>query len=254
MRNRDIEIYGQNFNFHGHEDHYLDHLVSDGEQELKNYIEHELKPSSVILDIGANIGYFSILCAAREPLSNVYAIEPGELNYKFLTENIQNNDLKNIKPFNYAISNMTRQMNFFENSAWGYIDETNITGKTSLTSVLTLDDFVEKLDLEKIDLIKIDTEGFESHIFEGGLKTINKFKPKIIFEFNTFCMLAYGKRNPIDFMELIKDNFKNIYRFKKDPQSTGDLLEICSRENLSIEALHNNIVYNGSVDNYLVYN
>ena len=105
---------------------------------------------------------------------------------------------------------MTSQMNFFENSAWGYIDEINIAGKTSLTSVLTLDDFVEKLDLEKIDLIKIDTEGFESHIFEGGLKTIHKFKPKIIFEFNTFCMLAYGKRNPIDFMELIKDNFKNI--------------------------------------------
>jgi hypothetical protein len=101
--------------------------------------------------------------------------------------------------------------------------------------------------------VKIDVEGFEEYVFEGMQWTLANFNPKVIFEFNSFCMLSYGKRNPLDFMEKISTMFSTIYRFNKAEVGEG-LLSLCTRDNFAIESLHQNIVIDGSVNDYLVHN
>ena len=65
----------------------------------------------------------------------------------------------------------------------------------------TIDKFVKKNKIKKIDFIKIDTEGSEYFILKGGLKTIEKFKPIIQFEYN-FITKKLGKK--------IKRHLKNF--------------------------------------------
>ena len=121
------------------------------------------------------------------------------------------------------------------------------------TIVTTLDSFVRENKLTRCDLIKIDVEGFEVSVFAGMKETIERFNPKIIFEFNSFCMLTQGKSDPLDFMNRISSMFQNIYRFNKEPAGSNLLIPF-SKDNFAITALHQNIVLDGSVSDYYVYN
>jgi FkbM family methyltransferase len=208
----------------------------------------------VIIDIGANIGFTSAIFSLVNPSGVVYAVEPGWQNHAFLNTNIQKNMLKNIEPVNIAIADSNRFQHFNENSAWGFLQELDeLNEQENTTQVMTLDSFVEEVGLTQLDLIKIDVEGFEPFVFAGMNKSIERFNPKIIFEFNSFCMLSFGKSNPIDFMEMINSKFDKIFRF-----NTGDiennLLEPVSRENFAISAFHQNVVSDRSVNDYYVYN
>jgi hypothetical protein len=107
--------------------------------------------------------------------------------------------------------------------------------------------------LQQVDLIKIDVEGFEGQVFEGMVETLKRFNPKVIFEFNSFCMLAYGRRNPLDFLEYIDKSFTNIFRFAHGSTKDG-LTFPMSRQNFGVSELHENIVSHASVDDFLVWN
>jgi hypothetical protein len=85
------------------------------------------------------------------------------------------------------------------------------------------------------------------------LETIQKFNPKIIFEFNSFALLAFGDENPLKFLEYINTHFKNKFIFTKD-LNAEELIIDSSIPNFAQHYLHENIVKNGSVDNFLVFN
>jgi FkbM family methyltransferase len=187
------------------------------------------------------------------PRGHVYAIEPGKKNFEFLQKNIKTNSFENIVVVNAAIAESSGYQNFHENSAWGYLESQGAKTDLGTTRVLTVDDFVTENKLSRCDLIKIDVEGFEDHVFRGMTETLQKFNPRIIFEYNSFCMLAYGKTNPLEFMEMIGSRFENVYRFTKDKNSS-ELLQLVSRSNFGVSALHQNVVSDGSVNDYYIYN
>jgi FkbM family methyltransferase len=244
----EILIFDKVLMFDGHADQYLNHLSQGGEKNFLTFAKQYIQDGSTIIDVGANIGFVSSVFSSVNPNGKIYALEPGDLNYSFLTKNIAINKLMNVIPFKLAVSNKSGFSYFNENSAWGYLEE-----RVGITKVITLDEFVEEEKLLQVDLIKIDVEGFEDQVFEGMVNTLSRFNPKVIFEFNSFCMLCYGKRNPLEFMKKISENFSTIYRFNKE-FGEKDLLLACSLENFAVESLHQNIVFDGSVNDYLVYN
>ena len=161
----------------------------------------------------------------------------------------------NIKTFNLAAGNRNTNLTFRENSAWGYIDETyKPDNKMALTKVMTLDTFASEQNLQRIDLIKIDVEGYEQYVFEGMTEVLKKFNPKIIFEFNSFCMLAYGNSNPMTFLKTIESNFQFKFIFSKSQESHEGFLVPANNPDFATYYLHQNIVSHGSVDDFLVYN
>jgi FkbM family methyltransferase len=253
MRSCKIQIAEEELTFFGHEDSYLDHLVQGNESNLAEYSRDLIPPNATILDIGANIGFVSALFSVYNPKSIIYALEPGNENFNFLTKNIETNHLNNIHPLKIAASFENSEIGFNEHSAWGYLEskENQLVGSQTV-EVMTIDSLVLKLNLQKVDLIKIDVEGFEGQVFEGMRETLKKFNPKVIFEFNTFCMLAYGRRNPLDFLEYIDKSFTNVFRFAHGSTEGGLTLQM--EKNFGISALHENIVSHGSVDDFLVWN
>jgi FkbM family methyltransferase len=252
---RKISIEDSEYVFEGHEDHYLEHLTTSGEDAFTQYAKNFVPEDAVILDVGANIGFISTIFSHFNPSARIHAFEPGEKNFKYLDKNIKKNNLKNVTPYNLACGSENYVTTFRENSAWGYIDselQVDSPGSKCLIRVTTIDQFVEDNEISRIDLIKIDVEGFEKHVFDGLSHVIEKFKPKIIFEFNTFCMLSYGRTNPFDFLTWIEKNFENRFRFSR-PGESQDLLIPLPNDGFVVKALHENIVDHGSVDDFLVY-
>jgi len=135
-----------------------------------------------VVDIGANIGVYTVLAAEKVgERGRVIAIEPEPKNYKLLLENIKLNKFQNVTPVNTALS---------DHQGWEklYLSSSDSGGhslifpedRNSYTSVQvkTLDELLEELDIKKIDLIKIDTEGAEIPILKGAEKTL-KINPNI---------------------------------------------------------------------------
>lgn len=170
--------------------------------EYSTIFESLIKQTNTFLDIGANIGYYSLLAAKSNPTISIYAFEPAKGPKHFLNKNIKINGFnKQIKPVNIAISKTKGTIDFYEveNVKYTYL-EYNLAGegnagtkKTSRNFIKnkvntnTLDNFANTNNLNIIDLIKLDTEGTEVDILNSGIESIKKFQPIIICEtlFNT---------------------------------------------------------------------
>jgi FkbM family methyltransferase len=147
-------------------------------------------------DIGANIGYYSLLASVKNPKIRIVSFEPARGPLYYLTENIKINKLENIKIEAIALSHREGDITFYEaiNKKYRYLEfnlggEGNAGSKTEKTHFIetkvnttTLDNYVQVNDVSKIDLIKMDTEGTENLILENAEYVLSKMKPIIICE------------------------------------------------------------------------
>ena len=124
--------------------------------------------SEILIDIGANIGFYSILSSSR--FGQIYSFEPNERNFKVLKKNIENNKLKNIKILNFGlgeneevlIGNSNTKGKLFQTSGFA-INKDNKKGERVL--VKKGDDILQFKN--KTLTIKIDVEGFEFFVLKG---------------------------------------------------------------------------------------
>lgn len=170
--------------------------------EYSEIFEKLSKNVNTFLDIGSNIGYYSLIAAKSNPNIKAYAFEPALGPKFYLKKNIFLNNFKEqIKPVEVALSNVSGKIDFYEveNVKYKYL-KYNLAGegnagtktksrnfiKNSVMSI-TLEDFVNGEKLNSIDLIKIDTEGTEIDILNSGKSIIRQFQPIVICEtlFNT---------------------------------------------------------------------
>ena len=144
-----------------------------------------------IVDIGANIGYFSLLAASIiGNKGKVFAFEPDPDNYEILVKNIKLNGYKNVVSLPKAVSNKNGTSTFFQYDPTGwssfFSSNANPVGVISVETV-TLDDYFSNIGL--IDVVKIDVEGAEILVLEGMKKVIEKNDNiKIFIEFNPGCI------------------------------------------------------------------
>ena len=151
------------------------------ESETQRYIKDHLKPGMTAVDIGAHMGFFSILMAdcvgAR---GSVYSFEPEEMNFKKLQMNLSSNRLTWVTPFHTALSDRSgnRKLMIHANSSGNYLDlaenamPQNPGQATQDVSTMMLDEFMENQKLNEVDLIKIDAEKSEALILHGGKRTL----------------------------------------------------------------------------------
>lgn len=165
---------------------------------------------SIIVDIGANIGVFSIFASKNGKNNIIYSYEPIEETYSHLQENIILNDCKDsIIPFNYAIASKKEKRKMFLVDS---VNNTIIESNSNLPSVeiesITLEDVFKDNNLERIDLLKLDCEGAEYEIFYNLPDNLFSKIKEIKMEF-------HGQKKGEELRDfLIKNNFI-IKRFKK---------------------------------------
>jgi len=154
-----------------------------------------LERGSIILDVGANSGVYSIFYSRLVgDKGRIYAFEPDTSNYFLLQENLKLNNCNNVRAYNFALSNKESIVEMIsynpadlnlklQGDSFKYMKEvSDITEPLHRTKAYKLDDLDEIKNISKIDFIKIDVEGAELLVLQGSINTIKKHKPVIIFE------------------------------------------------------------------------
>lgn len=151
------------------------------EPELSQKLIDLANPGGLMVEVGANIGYFSLLWASLNECNQVYAFEPSLRNLAFLRDNIAMNDLgKQIVVLPVAAGQGTSVAHFDigpeEQTGWGGIALAS-HGRTMPVVVVKLDDLFD----QQIDILKIDVEGADTWVLEGAQRLLRAKKIKRIF-------------------------------------------------------------------------
>jgi FkbM family methyltransferase len=144
---------------------------------------------STIVDIGANLGVFSIYFARRFPDAGVYAFEPSRKAFSRLAANATANGVSNLHVFNCAISSESGFLNFHEpaghetngslNEAFASIFSPNVT--VTLVPVLAAS-AMERFLVRPPVLVKIDAEGSEPQVLQSLAELIRRHRPDLLIE------------------------------------------------------------------------
>lgn len=130
---------------------------------------HLATKSRVTLDVGAHIGFYSLLAAHANPEGKVYAFEPMPFTYSRLQRNISSNRLANIVAVNSAVGDIDGCAEFYHGSTTipcscglsSYIFNSDSEVQSFTVPVIALDGFINRERLLNIDLVKIDTKTTE---------------------------------------------------------------------------------------------
>ncbi len=191
-----------------------------GYQRILSTHQRLLKISKVrniktIVDVGANVGYFSMLGRMMFPKAKIYAIEPITKVFRLLEMNF-NSDLK-IKLFNSCISDSNKKvfMTFDEqNPALSRVSEKGKLG----VKALTLDSLIISNEIKTLDILKIDTEMYEQNVLYGAQKTLERTKYLFIeitlknnqlYTFSSLISLLY-KPKKFNFQLVSFRNFADV--------------------------------------------
>jgi FkbM family methyltransferase len=152
-------------------------------------VRRVLHPGMTVIDIGANIGYYSVLASRIVGDSgHVFAIEPEPKNRALLAKNAAENACKNISISALAISSRggtarlyTDRSNFGNPS----LEARNIIDRASSIEVTTttLDDFVTREVREPVDFIKMDVQGAEGLVLAGAEHVLSQPGVALLMEF-----------------------------------------------------------------------
>ena len=160
------------------------HIYKRGsyEKHLSDYIARHrvFSEGDVALDIGANIGWYSLLLNKLMPKkSSIIAFEPDPLNYELLTNNITLNRASNVTAVNCALSDKKEIKKLYQYASKNL-------GRHSLLDInegdyvevqaFVLDDYLKEnnIPLDKIKFIKIDIEGYEYFALRGAGEVLSK--------------------------------------------------------------------------------
>ncbi|HQO57379.1 MAG TPA: FkbM family methyltransferase [Candidatus Omnitrophota bacterium] len=185
------------------------------EKVVTHYFTKFVQRDFIVFDIGANIGWFSLL-GSRLVGGNghVYSFEPEKLNFDVLRKNIELNNIDNVVTINKAVSNINGSVKLninAKNRGAHTLLPTPDKYKSCLVEAITIDSFVSDNNTYP-DVIKIDVEGAEPQVFDGMKTLLEKSKKLIIFsEFNPF-FIKNGGGSPEKYIDnFLNQNFKLFY-------------------------------------------
>lgn len=140
-----------------------------------------------VLDIGANVGWYSLNILNLCPEAAVFSFEPSPITYGRLKKNFELNNLTTERSVNLGLYKEVGKLDFYyDTEESGASSLVNLRGKEDIrkdsVEMVKLDDWAEDNRIERIDFIKCDVEGAEFFVYQGGAKIIEKCLPIIFSE------------------------------------------------------------------------
>jgi FkbM family methyltransferase len=174
-------------------------------------------PGEVVIDAGANVGFFALRHAALVgSTGRVYAFEPNAAVFRLLVHNVQRNRLAHVRCCHSALSDHSGTVRFSASaraSSLGHIaagDEEGVTVQS-----VTLDDLVERESLERIDLLKMDVEGHEPHVIRGGLARALPITRRVVMESHLTRDIVWQMLEPLGFEKVYDGFWPNVVYFAR---------------------------------------
>jgi len=166
-------------------------------------LDRILEPEMVFLDVGANQGEFTVFAAKRLVRGTVHAVEPMSGMRRLLEMNVRANGFTNVRVHPVALWRGEGRATLYTRPG-RFLDSCRHDGLGTLfrsehrpaaveeVDVTTLDRWAETVDLERLDVVKLDVEGAELGVVQGGLATLERFRPVILLEANRDTADAAG--------------------------------------------------------------
>lgn len=189
-------------------------LIGEYERNVSELVASLVKENSRFLDVGANIGYFSLLAASRHESVRVFSFEPDPDNVRLLKTSIAFNGFESrITVYPCAVSDRNETLSFSnlgneKNLGARFtaksrdILESRATGKGTLfreVQAVCLDEFLKN---EQFDVVKVDIEGYEPHAFKGMFNLLRKNRPTVVTEFAPGTIEHITRTDPLDLLKL----------------------------------------------------
>jgi FkbM family methyltransferase len=208
--------------------HILEH--QEWESHVSRVFAAHLRPGMTVLDIGANIGYFTFLAASRVGSSGrVWAIEPNRRNVSFLLATRARNEFGHVEIIQAAASDRWEVLTL----SLGCASSNSTALRTHGTEPVHFAEPVMALpltaclpDSQRVDMIKIDVEGAEGKALGGMLDILDRDRPIVFSEFTPSTLPAISRISPGEYLSI----------FKKRGYSLA-VLEKSGPRSLSVEAL-----------------
>ena len=176
-------------------------LRSQGyESHLTEALKRELKPDSVFLDIGCNIGWFVLLAATLSPSGKVIGIEPNEENLQLLYRSIATNGFQHVIVHPYAATDKAALLQLGLGAEYGFVHGVGDTDD-SFVQGATVDALVEHEP--RIDIVKMDIEGHEPVAIRGMQKTIARHHPLLFTEFHPRLIRDHAGCDPVEYLQTL---------------------------------------------------
>jgi len=153
------------------------------EDETAAWLQKKIQNNSIFLDVGANLGYFSLLASYHISLGKIIAFEPVDKNLEILNKNMKLNNVENVEVISKAVADSegTGRFAVESNGANSHFEDIVLTHaqmkkeKTVEVEITTLDTFCTRNEIMP-DVIKIDVEGAEVKVLNGATKLLKAKK------------------------------------------------------------------------------
>jgi FkbM family methyltransferase len=172
--------------------------LGDFESFEARLVRKVLKPGMSFVDVGANVGFFTLLASSLVgPSGRVFALEPSLPVFQRLEATLRENGISQARAFSLALGAEPGTLNLHFTA----LTDSNHTpsmivqegARTVPVQVRTLDDCLEEWGLERVDLLKVDVEGFEPRVFAGASRALAAGRIRaILCEFNDPWLRSAG--------------------------------------------------------------
>jgi len=160
------------------------------ESELQNALQSFIKPGDVVYDVGANIGYVSVMCAkCTGPEGRVFAFEPLPANQQRFLRSLELNHLENrVMLVDKAVGKKSGNTTFWvhASTSMGRLDSVKQEGlqfeEAISIELVSLDDFIWSHGEPAPDVIKLDIEGGEVDALPGMSRLLREYRPLLLVE------------------------------------------------------------------------
>lgn len=149
-----------------------------------------VRPGNIVLDVGANIGQFSLpILKKLNSEGRLYCFEPDFENRNKLKTNIDLNTWDNYEILAYGLGNSNELYSMVNpdtrNKGMNRISSKSDVDSKKRVEVKRLDDVAKELGITTIDIIKVDIEGFENEFLKGARNTLFNFQPILVMELSS---------------------------------------------------------------------
>jgi FkbM family methyltransferase len=185
------------------------------EEAVTRFLCGILHPGMTVMDVGAHIGYYTLLMAKRiTPDGRVFSFEPNPAVRKYLEENIRANGYSSIDVFPFAL---------FSRDGVGVLEgQDNLNsclkpdmakGHEDLVQFARFDGIQSKLGIDRIDVIKMDVEGAEMDILIGMQNYLKAHYPALIIEVHLkgLPQFGYDPAAPSEFLRALGYSVSNVW-------------------------------------------
>lgn len=162
------------------------YFLGEFEPQESAFIVGNVRETDICVDIGANVGFYTIHLAKKARRGMVHSFEPVPLNYQVLALNVLTNGLSNVVMNNFAVGDTDGEANFCiaRDGAFSSLVDTGrrIIVETAKTQVMKLDSYCSESKLPRIDILKVDVEGAELAVIRGAAELLadSERRPRLV--------------------------------------------------------------------------